>query len=62
MPTKKRKAGRPPLPKGQAKAIITPIRFQEEEKATFERAAIKAGLTFSEWVRQTLRSAVNETS
>jgi hypothetical protein len=62
MATKKRKAGRPPLPKGEAKDVITPIRFQEEEKATFERAAIKSGLTFSEWVRKTLRNAVSEAS
>jgi hypothetical protein len=62
MPTKKRKAGRPPLPKGEAKDVITPIRFKQDERDKFDRAAIKAGLTLSEWVRQTLRQAVTESS
>jgi predicted HicB family RNase H-like nuclease len=60
MATKKRKAGRPPLPKGEAKAVMTPVRLQEHERASFEQAAEKAGLSLSEWIRQTLRVAVEE--
>ena len=59
MPTKKRKAGRPSLPKGEVKKV-TPIRLQDNERAMFERAAEKAGLSLSEWIRQTLRGAVHE--
>jgi len=60
MPTKKPRLGRPPLPKGEVREKITPIRLQENERTAFERAAQKAGLSLSEWIRQTLRSAINE--
>jgi hypothetical protein len=59
MPTKKRKVGRPPLPKGEVKKV-TPVRLPDNERALFERAAEKAGLSLSEWMRQTLRSAVEQ--
>jgi hypothetical protein len=55
----KRKVGRPSLPKGEVKEV-TPIRFPKDEKATFEKAAQKAGLSFSEWVRQSLRVAAEQ--
>jgi predicted HicB family RNase H-like nuclease len=57
--TAKRKVGRPSLPKGEVKEV-TPIRFPKIEKAMFEKAAKKAGLSFSEWVRQSLRAAVEQ--
>jgi hypothetical protein len=56
---KKRKVGRPSLPKGEVKEV-TPIRFLKAEKAIFEKAAKNAGLSFSEWVRQTLNSAISQ--
>ena len=59
MPTKKRKAGRPSLPKGEVRKV-TPIRLQDNERAMFEQAAQKAGLSLSEWIRQTLRLAVEQ--
>ena len=60
MPTKKPKLGRPPLPKGEVREKITPIRLQENERATFEKAAQKAGLSLSEWIRQSLRVAAEQ--
>jgi hypothetical protein len=52
MPIGKRKVGRPALSKSKAKALITPIRLQQRERASFERAARQAGLSLSEWLRQ----------
>jgi predicted HicB family RNase H-like nuclease len=61
MPAKKQaRIGRPPLPKGTVREKITPIRLQENERAQFEKAAQKAGLSLSEWIRQTLRAASQE--
>jgi predicted HicB family RNase H-like nuclease len=61
MPKKEaKKLGRPPLPKGKAKGVITPIRFQPEDRAQFEKAAKRAKLSLSEWIRQTLKDAVTE--
>lgn len=61
MPEKKaRKVGRPRLPKGEARGKITPIRFQNDERAAFEKAAKREGLTLSEWIRQTLKQAVEK--
>lgn len=60
MKAKKVRIGRPPLPKGTVREKITPIRLQETERATFEKAAQKAGLSLSEWIRQTLRAAATE--
>jgi hypothetical protein len=59
MPAKKRSVGRPSLPKGEVKKV-TPIRFADDERATFEKAAQKAGLSLSEWIRQSLRIAAQE--
>jgi hypothetical protein len=60
MPTKKPKLGRPPLPKHAVREKITPICLQENERAVFEKAAQNAGLSLSEWIRQTLRAATQE--
>lgn len=60
MPTKKAKLGRPPLPKGEVREKITPIRLQEDERTKFEKAAQKAGLSLSEWIRRALRVAAQE--
>jgi predicted HicB family RNase H-like nuclease len=58
MPTKKRKAGRPALPKGEVKGKITPVRLQDQEWIVYEKAARKANLSLSEWIRQSLRTTV----
>jgi hypothetical protein len=60
MKQEKAKVGRPRLPKGQALGKPTPIRFQDDERAMFEKAAKREGLTLSEWVRQTLKNAIKQ--
>jgi len=57
---KAKKVGRPTLPKGKAKDIITPVRMKPIERAQFERAAKKAGLSLSGWIRQTLEDAMSK--
>ncbi len=53
--------GRPAKPKGEAfGAIIPAIRCKSSERKAFEAAAENEGLTLSEWVRQTLKAAVEK--
>jgi hypothetical protein len=59
-PPKKRKPGRPRLPKGEAKGRIVPVRFAAEELERVYRAAENAGQTVSQWIRDTLNAAVRE--
>lgn len=58
MREKKVKAGRPPLPKGEAKAIVLQSRVQPTEKANYQKAAKAAGVDLSTWIRQTLNEAI----
>jgi hypothetical protein len=60
VPEVARKVGRPRLPKGKALGKPTPIRFPDEERKMFEKAAKKEGLTLSEWIRQTLKRATEK--
>lgn len=53
---KKRKPGRPKLPKGEAKGSIVPVRFSPEDRKRVERAARASGQTVSEWIRSTLNA------
>jgi len=53
--TKPKKIGRPNLPKGQAKGRIVPVR---EDIKRIEGAARASHQTVSEWIRQTLSSAI----
>lgn len=55
---KKRKPGRPKLPKGEAKGKIVPVRFAAEELDRVYRAAAKADQTVSQWIRSTLTTAI----
>lgn len=55
---KKRKPGRPKLPKGTAKGSIVPVRFSPEDRKRVEAAAKASGQTVSEWVRSTLATAI----
>lgn len=52
--------GRPKLAKGTARGVVMQTRVQQDEKAVFEKAARKEGLTLSEFVRQTLNNAVKQ--
>lgn len=55
---KKRKPGRPKLPKGQAKGKIVPVRFAPEEVERVYRAAESSRQTVSQWIRSTLNAAM----
>jgi hypothetical protein len=55
---KKRKPGRPKLPKGEAKGKIVPVRFSSERIKAVESAARAKKQTVSEWVRCTIDAAL----
>jgi len=55
---KKRKVGRPKLPKGEAKGRIVPVRFTADETKAIEAAARVNKQTVSEWIRSTLNAAI----
>jgi hypothetical protein len=57
MRKKEVKVGRPPLPKGEAKAIVLQSRVQPGEREKYRKAARAAGLDLSAWVRETLNRA-----
>ena len=51
-PSKKpSRPGRPPLPKGNAKAVMLRVRITPDELTAVEAAAKKSNQTVSEWVR-----------
>lgn len=56
-PTKP-KAGRPKLPKGEARGRIVPIRFSPAELARIAAAASASNQKVSEWIRSTLNAAI----
>ena len=58
MPTPKaKKAGRPPLPKGHAKAGTLRVRVTPNELRAIELAAKGKKQSVSEWIREKLKSA-----
>ncbi len=58
MPTKRKRIGRPPLPKGGAKEIVVQVRLQAREKEALESAARRDDLTVSAWVRRAVQTAL----
>ena len=58
MREKRKKVGRPPLAKGEAKAIVLQSRVQETERDAYRKAAKAAGLDLSTWVRETLNKSI----
>jgi predicted HicB family RNase H-like nuclease len=58
MREKPKKAGRPKMPKGQAKAVVLQSRVQPNEKVAYQKAAKAQGVDLSQWVRQTLNEAI----
>jgi predicted HicB family RNase H-like nuclease len=58
MPKKARKAGRPPLPKGEAKIGTLRIRVTPDELRAIESAAKDKKQSVSEWIRSTLNAAI----
>jgi len=55
---KPNKAGRPPLPKGDAKAVMLRVRVTPHELRAIEALAKVSQKTVSEWIRRILASAV----
>jgi hypothetical protein len=53
MKEKKRKAGRPKLPKSEVKQVVA-IRLTDAEKREYAHRAEQAGLSLSDWIRQAL--------
>jgi predicted HicB family RNase H-like nuclease len=59
MPRQKaKKAGRPPLPKGDAKVGTLRVRVTPDELRAVERKASGTKQTVSEWIRSTLNAAL----
>jgi predicted HicB family RNase H-like nuclease len=58
MREKRKKVGRPPMPKGEAKGVVLQSRVQPTEKAAYQKAAKSAGVDLSSWIRQTLNEAI----
>ncbi len=57
----KARIGRPKLPKGEAKGRIVPVRFNPLDIKRIESAAKASDQTVSEWIRNTVNAAVQET-
>jgi hypothetical protein len=55
---KPRKAGRPPLPKGDAKAVMLRVRVTLDERMAIEKAARAKNQTISEWLRGNLTAMI----
>jgi predicted HicB family RNase H-like nuclease len=59
MPKRKiNKAGRPPLPKGHAKAGTLRVRVTPDELRAIELAAKRKKQSVSEWIRETIGAAI----
>lgn len=54
----KRRAGRPPLPKGHSRAGMLRVRVTPDELRAIETKARRAKQTVSEWIRSTLSTAI----
>lgn len=57
-PKKAKKAGRPRLPKKEAKARIVPVRFNPDDLRAITAAAKASNQTVSEWIRGVLNAAI----
>ncbi len=53
---KPRKVGRPPLPKGHAKAQFLRVRVTPDEMKAIESKAKASKQTVSDWIRRTLNA------
>jgi hypothetical protein len=57
---KPKKAGRPPLPKGNAKAVMLRVRVTVDERNAIELAAKARNQKAAEWIRSTLNAAIEQ--
>lgn len=51
------KVGRPPLPKGNAKAVMLRVRITPDERLAIEATAKENNEKISEWIRRSLEEA-----
>ena len=58
-PKKRKKPGRPKLPKGEAKGRIVPVRFSADDLKVIAATAKANNKTVSEWIRSTIHAAVS---
>jgi len=54
----KRKAGRPKLPKGEAKGRIVPVRFAADDLKAIAAKAKASKQNVSEWIRGTIHASL----
>lgn len=59
-PKKRRRPGRPRLPKHEAKGRIVPIRLRTEDLRRAITAAKASEKTLSEWIRNLIHAGVNQ--
>ena len=52
------KAGRPPLPEGNARATMLRVRITADERRAIEKAAQASNQTVSEWLRRKLAAMI----
>jgi hypothetical protein len=57
-PKKRRKPGRPRMPKGEAKGRIVPVRFTADDLKAMGAAAKSSNQTLSEWIRSTIHASL----
>jgi hypothetical protein len=57
---KPKKVGRPPLPKGDARAVMLRVRVTLDERLAIETVAKANNQNTSEWIRSTLTSAIGK--
>jgi hypothetical protein len=55
---KPKRAGRPPLPEGNAKAVMLRVRVTADERAAIGKAAKAKNQTVSEWLRGNLTAMI----
>jgi predicted HicB family RNase H-like nuclease len=55
---KRKKAGRPRMPKGRAKVKTLRIRVTPDELCAIELTALAEKKSLSDWIRGTLRAAI----
>ena len=56
--TKRKKIGRPKLPKGEAKKVFS-LRFSKHEREKIKAAAKKADRPITKWAREALLAAAD---
>ena len=57
--SKPKRAGRPKLPEGNAKAAMLRVRITPEEREAIEAKAKAGNLSVSQWIRSTLGVATH---